>query len=100
MLTIPQTIDSIFKRLVRRATLQTSVHIAARGKDFAVFAINCNDARSRTLMGRLAVQTIRYMDLDNYPQRYGFSTVGVKPKGHELIFCNASEVLVEIRWDS
>lgn len=99
MLTITQTIDSIFKRLVRRSSLSNSMYIAARGPNFAVFAINCFSGTERKVLGKYAIAAIRAMNLHNKPKRYGFSLTFAKPKDREAIICSPAEVLIELYWD-
>lgn len=99
MLTITQTIDSIFKRLVRRTTLTNSIYIAARGSNFAVFAVNCFHGSEQKVLGKYVIATIRSMNLHNKPKRLGFSTTFIKPKDHEAIICSPCEVLISLYWD-
>jgi len=99
MLSITQTIDSIFKRLTRRSSLAQTMYIAARGSNFAVFAVNCISGSERRTLGNYTISAIRAMNLHNKPSRYGFSTTFIKPKDHEVVFCNPCEVLVSLYWD-
>lgn len=99
MLTVEQTIDSIFKRLARRFTLSKTIYIAARGPNFAVFAINCFSGSEQKVLGKYAIAAIKNMNLHNKPKRFGFSTTFSKPKDTAAIICCPMEVLIEMYWD-
>lgn len=98
MLTVAQTIDSIFKRIQRIAKVRSAWHIVTRGEFFAVISSASveNDAIPR---GRFIVAEIAKMNLHNKPKRIGFSTTFVKFDCEPTIFCAPREVLIVLEWN-
>ena len=95
MLSLPETMNGIVKRLAIKKKAYRDVYEVKRTENILVLGASCIEL-CRESLGRTLVKKIKALNYKNKPDRVGFTLDG-RAFG---TFCDPSEVLVAIIWNN